>query len=220
MIIVKPSAELLWITPNAEHVIEAAGRTAYKSEDKITNDSSKRFIRMIIKSGHGSVLEHASLSFRFVTDRGISHELVRHRICSFTQESSRYCSYNKKKFDEQIRVIEPPFKLEGSRILWKRSCEQMESDYLNMTNSGENPEIARSVLPTCLKTEIVMTCNFREFFHILQLRLDGRAHPQIRQLILMAWEIANKKCPSIFGVYEDLANRCREGLIKIGLANK
>lgn len=85
MRIVAPSAELLWITPNAEQVIEAAGRTCYKSEDRITPTSAARFIRMIIKSGHHSVLEHASASFRFVCDRGVTHEMVRHRLASYSQ---------------------------------------------------------------------------------------------------------------------------------------
>lgn len=204
MIVVEPSVELEWITPNAEQVIERAGRTAYKSEDKITPDSAAKFITMIIASGHHSVLEHASASFRFIFDRGISHEAVRHRLCSIVQESSRYCSYNKDKFGSQIRVVVPPFTSsdkEAAREVWARAVEAAESAYMQLIALGEKPQIARSVLPTCLKTEMCMMANFREWRTIFYLRLDKKAHPQIQQVMAMAAKILIEKCPAVFGQY-------------------
>ena len=108
MNIIQPSATLEWITPNAMQIIEKAGRVCYKSETKISNDSAESFIKNILKRGHESVIEHASASFRIITDRGITHEIVRHRIASFSQESTRYCNYSNAKFNNAISVIEPP----------------------------------------------------------------------------------------------------------------
>jgi len=206
MIIVEPSAELLWITPNAEQVIEAAGRTCYKSEDKITPDSAAKFIRMIMKSGHHSVIEHASASIRFVCDRGVTHEMVRHRLAAYSQESTRYCNYGKTKFAGQIKVIEPPFRdARKSRTVWEAAVLAVEHAYLSLIELGEKPQIARSVLPNCLKTEIVMTCNFREFCHVFELRTSAnqRAHPQIREVMDMACRILIRECPTIFGQFAD-----------------
>lgn len=201
MIIVKPSAELIWITPNAEQIIEAAGRTCYKSEDKITEKSAAKFVKKIKNMGHWSVLEHASASFRFICDRGITHEMVRHRLAAYSQESTRYCNYNKEKFSGQISVIEPPFSKEVSLHLWHALIEDIESVYRTMVEiNAEKPEIARSVLPNCLKTEIVMTCNFREWLHVFSLRSseNPRAHPQIREVMDIAKEILISKCPTVF----------------------
>lgn len=200
MIIVKPSVELIWITPNAEQIIEADGRICYKSEDKITKNSFARFVKKIKKSGHLSVIEHASASFKFICDRGVTHEMVRHRLASYSQESTRYCSYNKDKFGGQISIIEPPFKNKESEEGWKIICEDIERLYMRMLEIGEKPEIARSILPNCLKTEIVMTCNFREWLHVFSLRTskNHRAHPQIQEVMDKAHCILKEYCPVVF----------------------
>jgi thymidylate synthase (FAD) len=108
MKIIKPNAQLLWVTPNAEEIIERAGRVCYKSEDKITNESSFKFIKMLLDRKHEAVLEHACASILFICDRGVTHELVRHRLASYCQESTRYCNYGLAKFSNEISVIEPP----------------------------------------------------------------------------------------------------------------
>jgi len=183
MKIVEPTASLLWATPDALQTIERAGRTCYKSEDKITNESAKEFVRLLIKRGHEAMIEHASASFRFICDRGVSHEIVRHRICAFAQESTRYCNYGKEKFGQEITVIEPPGLTGCQRDIWAKTMVDCEAAYLDMLKGGVQPQIARSVLPNSLKTEIVVTANFREWRHILNLRTSQAAHPQIRQVM-------------------------------------
>lgn len=193
MKIVKPSATLLSITSNAEKLIERAGRTCYKSEDKITEDSSAEFIRMLIKRGHESVLEHASATILFVCDRGVSHKLVRHRIASYSQESTRYCKYK-----GDLYFIYPDCEGKIGYEAWQRACKSSEIEYGIMIKSGCPPQIARSVLPTCLKTEIVMTANFREWRHVFKLRLSKAAHPQIREIMEKAQVLLRKECPNVF----------------------
>ncbi|MBN2712497.1 MAG: FAD-dependent thymidylate synthase [Planctomycetes bacterium] len=201
MQIVKPSVELLWITPDALQVIELAGRTCYKSEENITEDSAAKFVKMLISRNHDAVIEHASASFRIVTDRGITHEIVRHRVASYAQESTRYCNYSKEKFGNEISVIKPPSMTPLQEHEWKKACEEAERAYFEMLNSGASPQIARSVLPTCLKTEIVMTANFREWRHYLKLRTASGAHPQIIEVSNMIREVLMRACAPVF---EDL----------------
>ena len=197
------SATLLWITPNAEAAIEIAGRTCYKSEDKITGDSAAKFIKMLIERGHHAMIEHAAASIKFVCDRGVTHELVRHRIVSYAQESTRYCNYGKNKFDKSIGVIKPPFKMpESSEVIWRKAMANAESYYLQLIDNGEPPELARSVLPICLKTEIVTTCNLREWRHIFTLRTSKYAHPQIRKMMIIALGIMQSQCPAVFEDFE------------------
>ena len=202
MKIVQPSAELLWITPDAEQMIELAARTCYKSEDKINADSSTALIRKLVKSGHHAMLEHASASIRFVCDRGVANELVRHRLCAFAQESTRYVNYSSGKFGSEITVIQPPgLDVEVNttrRELWKDVCTTAEARYLDLIDDKVPPQIARSVLPTCLKTEIVCTTNLREWRHIFTLRLAKAAHPQIREVMVIALDILKKECPVVF----------------------
>jgi len=200
MRIIKPSAELLWITPNAEQVIELAARTCYKSEDKITTESSAELIRKLIKSGHHAMIEHASASIRFICDRGVTHELVRHRLPSYAQESTRYCNYGKDKFGNEITVIYPYELIDNvlAHNAWTRACMSAEEEYLRMIELKVPPQIARSVLPNCLKTEIVCTANLREWRHIFTLRTSKAAHPQIKEIMLMALSILNKECPVVF----------------------
>jgi thymidylate synthase (FAD) len=197
MKIITPSVELLWITPNAEKMIELAGRTCYKSEAKITEESSGKFCKMLIKRTHLAMLEHGVASLRFIIDRGISHELVRHRICSYAQESTRWIAYK-----NEIEVIEPLGLDENMRTKWLYSCENSEEYYLELLQGGVKPEIARSVLPTCLKTEIVVTTNFREWLKIFELRISKFAHPQISSIMTEAKEILKTECPNVFGDIE------------------
>ena len=206
MRIVEPGVELLWITPDPLQNIERAGRTCYKSEDKMTPDSAVKFCQMIYQRGHESVVEHACASFRIVCDRGVSHEIVRHRIASYSQESTRYCNYSKDKFGNEISVIEPPGLSEGQRKDWLEAVQRVEGCYNYLISTGASPQIARSILPTCLKTELVMTANFREWMHFIKLRTDPAAHPQIRPI---AEEIRLKLCdhaPTIFNRKTDATN--------------
>ena len=186
MIIVEPSVELLWITPDPEKQIEIAGRTCYKSEDKITEDSARKFVATLYKSGHHAMLEHCVASFKVITDRGVSHEIVRHRIASYAQESTRYVNYSKEKFGSQISVIRPPFANDPAPLtIWAKACRNAEKSYFAMLEAGCKPQIARSVLPTCTKTEIVITMNLREWIHFFTLRISKAAHPQI--IPISAW---------------------------------
>jgi thymidylate synthase (FAD) len=183
MNIVPQHAMLVTVTPHPIEVIEAAGRICYQSEPK---GDPEGFVRMLIRRGHESVLEHASLGFRFVTDRGITHELVRHRIASFSQESTRYCNYSSGKFSNAITVIQPPHLTPQQRAIWQLGIEQAENRYFAMLEAGCSPQIARSVLPTCTKSEIAMTTNVREWRLVFRQRLAPAAHPQMRELMGLA----------------------------------
>lgn len=182
--------EIIWHNqPNfILKTIEQAGRVCYKSEDKITDDSAKAFIVRLIQSGHESVLEHQSFSVRFVTDRGVSHELVRHRLASFSQESTRYCNYSKDKFGNELTFIIPTFLYgkgheDPAWEHWQKAMEDAEDRYFDLLSDGLNPQDARSVLPNSLKTEIVITANIREWRTILKQRTSSKAHPQMRDLM-------------------------------------
>lgn len=205
MKIVKPEAALEWITPDALKVIESAGRVCYKSEDKITGDSAAEFVRRIIARGHEAVIEHATASFRIVTDRGITHEIVRHRLASYCQESTRYCNYAGERFGQEISVLEPPGMNDAQRAAWVAGCEAAERAYFQMLQAGATPQIARAVLPTCLKTEIVMTANFREWRHFLRLRLGKGAHPQVIEVARLIRDVLVAACPPVFQDFIDPA---------------
>lgn len=197
MKIVDQSVELLWITPDPEEQIERAGRTCYKSEDRITHDSAGRFVAMLRDSGHHAMLEHAAASFKIITDRGISHEIVRHRIASYAQESTRYCNYSKKKFGKECTFIQPPDLSYGQTIAWRRACRNAEDSYFELLDAGCSPQIARAVLPNCLKTEIVMTANLREWRHFIKLRSSKAAHPQIQEIANHIKEILFQFAPNV-----------------------
>lgn len=201
MKIVSPSVTLLWITPEPEFQIETAGRTCYKSEDKITEDSAQQFSRKMKKAGHHAMIEHAVASFRIITDRGITHEIVRHRLASYAQESTRYCNYSADKFGNECSFIEPPGLTSEQRLEWESACITAEQHYFKMLESGCSPQIARSVLPNCLKTEIVMMANLREWRHFISIRATKAAHPQIRPIANKVWEILMELATSVF---EDL----------------
>ena len=202
MKIIFPFHEILFIQDGASILrhIEIAGRTCYKSEDKITQDSSKGFVKGIIKSGHHSVIEHISITVRFICDRGISHELVRHRLAAFSQESTRYANYSKDKFGNEITVIKPVFWPEESEAYghWLAAMKDAENSYLNLLKTGVKAEEARSVLPNSLKTEVVMTCNLREWRHVLNLRCSKASHPQIREIMLPLLKELHEKIPVVF----------------------
>lgn len=180
--------------------IEKAGRTAYKSEDKITQNSSKEFIKMITNRGHFSVIEHQSVTVRVICDRGVSHEIVRHRLASYTQESTRYCNYTKGKFGSKITVIKPCFWDENDEKykVWKQTIEQIETAYNKLIELGASPQEARSILPNSLKTEIVMTMNLREWIHFFTLRTAKAAHPQMREVAIPLLKEFQRLIPIIF----------------------
>ena len=185
MKIVEPSIELINWTSLGHELIEICGRTCYKSEAQITPISAKAFVKKIIDLGHDSVLEHASATFKIIADRGFTHELVRHRLASYSQESTRFCNYSKDKFGSEISVIKPLDLTIDQSIWWSNACKHAEANYFEMLRHGCKPEIARSVLPICLKTEIVITANFREWRHILVLRTSMKAHPMMRHVMGM-----------------------------------
>lgn len=169
-------------------VIEKAGRTCYKSESGISDGSAEKFIKNILKRGHESVIEHEKITVRIICDRGVSHEIVRHRIASFSQESTRYCNYSKDRFGGELTFIKPCFWNEKSPEdmekynIWKESMAYIEKQYNSLIKMGAKPEEARAVLPNSLKTEIVVTMNLRQWRHFFKLRTDLAAHPQIREI--------------------------------------
>ena len=187
-------------------LIELAGRTCYKSEELIGAESSRRFAKMLIKCGHESVIDHASASVRFVTNRGVTHELVRHRLCAFSQESTRYVNYR----SESMQFIKPVWwvdqwegltPLDVNRHAHSRfieSLEYAEESYNDLIEYGWRPEQAREVLPNALKTEIVVTANLREWRHIFRLRTSKAAHPQIRELMRSCLAGFQSAVPVIF----------------------
>ncbi len=205
MIVINSSFEIIDDINGNEilNKLEKIGRTCYKSEDKITQDSSKTFIKNIIKRGHESVIEHESISVKVICDRGVTHEIVRHRLASYSQESTRYCNYTKDKFNNQLTFIKPSFFDEKSNEfnIWKSEMESIEKKYFDLVNEGVKPEEARSILPNSLKTEIVITMNLRSWRHFFKLRCDKSAHPQIREV---AKPILSKFIELIPEVFEDL----------------
>jgi thymidylate synthase (FAD) len=204
MFLIRPSYEILAHSASPNELIERAGRTCYKSEDKITQNSARNFVEMISKRGHLSVIEHASMTVKFIIDRGVSHELVRHRLASYSQESTRYVNYYKKG---QITYIIPPWIdiKEGEYTFpyteenpWIISLLECEDHYNELIKIGWKPEQARSVLPNSLKTEIVMTANFREWSHVFKLRCSDAAHPQMREIMIPLQKECQKHWPEIF----------------------
>lgn len=202
MIIIDPSFKVL-DNINGEEIIkkiEFAGRICYKSNENITPDSARTFVLKIIKSGHESVIEHEKISVLIVCDRGVSHEIVRHRIASYSQESTRYCNYSNDKFGAEITVIKPCFWEVNSELYeqWLQSVSFSEKMYMSMIKNGASPQEARSVLPNSLKTEIVVSMNLREWRHFLKLRTANNAHPQMQQISRPLLDCLKKIIPVIF----------------------
>ena len=202
MRIIKPSFEFMQEIEGEEILkrLERAGRVCYKSEDKITQDSAEKFLTNIIKRGHESVLEHEKITIRVICDRGVTHELVRHRIASYSQESTRYCNYSNEKFGSELTLIKPCFWAEDDPryIIWSEQMQQIEHTYFKLTEAGASPQEARSILPSSLKTEIVVTMNIREWRHFFKLRTATTAHPQMREIANMVLAEFRKKIPVLF----------------------
>ena len=205
MRIIEPKVEIL--TPIDGQAIlkhiEQVGRVCYKSEDKTEEGSAEKFVAGIIKRGHEAVIEHFNITVKFTTDRGISHEIVRHRIASYAQSSTRYCNYSKDKFGNEITVIKPVDIEEGTVAYteWRMVMRMAEKAYFELLNEGCKPQTARAVLPTCLQTELIMTANLREIRHFIKLRGSAAAHPDIR---ILAKDLLAQLKAQIPVVFDDL----------------
>ena len=199
MRIVKPGFEILDAIDGTSILrkLELCGRTCYKSEDKITGGSAEKLVRRVISSGHESVIEHEKVTVRIICDRGVSHEIVRHRIASYSQESTRYCNYGKAG---ELTFIQPCFFPEGGGQyrVWAEAMETAEQAYLALLCGGASPQEARSVLPNSLKTEIVVTMNLREWRHFFKLRAAPAAHPQMREVAAPMLETFQRAVPVVF----------------------
>lgn len=212
MRVVKPSFEIL--TPiDRESMckqIELVARTCYKSEDRITDESAPKMVKGLIKSQHTAMIEHAHISVKFICDRGVSHEIVRHRMASYAQESTRYCNYSSGKHGNEITVIEPCFFKKDSNeyAAWLYACHTCEKAYMQLLSLGCTPQEARSVLPTSLKTEIVVTMNLREWIHFFNLRVlgtTGAPHPQMKESALPVLAAFAEALPEVFGAQYEQA---------------
>lgn len=201
-IVSAPSEEVMY------KLLADAGRICYKSERKSAN-SDRIFLRNRIADGHESILEHATISVLLTCDRGVSHELVRHRIASYSQESTRYCNYAKDKFDSQVTYIniaegatlDPnihPDKLHAIVLEWYNACEDAERHYFRMLELGATPQISRSVLNNSTKTEIMVTMNIRSWRNFFRLRCATVAHPQMRQISTAMLETFKELWPVLF----------------------
>jgi len=182
--------------------IEMAGRTCYKSEEKITNDSCIQFAKNLIKRKHMPMIEFgASITVKFICNRGFTHELVRHRLTSLAQESTRYCNYSKDKHDNQITVIKPrDFDKwdSSSRNHWIKAMKEAERHYILMLDRKRSPQEARGVLPIDIKTEINIKANIREWRHIFIMRTADAAHPSMQQLMRPLLDEFKQKIPVLF----------------------
>lgn len=209
MKLIKPYYEIL--TPiNGDEIlktIERVARTCYKSEDKINEDSTQKIIKSLIEKHHEAMIEFYDIIVKFICDRGVSHEIVRHRLASYAQESTRYCNYSKKGmtfiqptfWNEVDGVSSKTFNNQDMLLNWQCSMECSELAYKNLIRLGATPQEARSVLPNSLKTEIICTANIREWRHILKLRTSKAAHPQMRALMLPLLHELQDELPALFG---------------------
>lgn len=208
MQIIEPSVELLFFAPengmSMEEVIEIAGRNCYKSENKMTEDSAADFIRMLRSNGHHAMLEFGWAMAKISADRGLSHELVRHRLMSIAQESTRYCNYLKDRFGSEIVVVQQPGLDEEQQSFWEYTMEQIEKSYFCLIEMGVKPQIARSVLPIGLRADIWVGANLREWRHVFNMRCSKKAHPIIRGVMREALGQFAKKMPTL---YEDQVER-------------
>lgn len=208
MQIIKAGYEIL-DTLNGEEIlkkIERVARVCYKSEDKITDGSAEKMVKAFIKRGHEAMLEHFSFSVKFIVDRGVSHELVRHRVASFAQESTRYCNYG---HEGEITVIKPLYLSDVGEDynIWRKACVVAEKQYLDMLAYGFTPQEARAVLPNSLKTEVVMTANLREWRHFFSLRAcgtTGKPHPQMLEVTVPLLKEIKSLIPVVFDDLEPL----------------
>lgn len=185
--------------------IERCGRVCYKSEDKISDDgeSAKSFVKMLIERGHEAMLEHSNLCVKFILDRGSTHDLVRHRIASFAQESTRYCNYAKEKFGSCLTFVRPHYFMGCNgdtvkEIVWMNAMRDAEMYYLELINLGSSPQEARSVLPNSLKAELIISANYREWRNILRLRTAKNVHPHIKQVMIPLLMRLKNEIPVVF----------------------
>jgi len=209
MKIIEASTEIIYPSKLSEwlkevKLIELAARNCYKSEDKITDNSWKKMVKKLIELNHGAMLEFGNFICRIITDRGVTHELVRHRLASYAQESTRYCNYSQDKFNNELTFVKPSQVLayEGSAAEngWLRSMEHAENSYLHLIQNNCSPQQARSVLPNSLKTEIIMKCNWRELMYIIKLRTSPAAHPDIVKVFKDIQAKVQKAMPEVFAV--------------------
>lgn len=209
MNIIEPSVEIVDMNDYSTMLkkIESVGRVCYKSEKRITDTSAGQFVQNILKNGHESVIEHESVTVKVICDRGVTHEIVRHRVASYSQESTRYCNYSNDTFNNQITVIDlaSGFKynlnneIDAQKYdIWKKAMDCAEKYYFELLKLGAAPQEARSVLPNSLKTEIMITMNLREWRHFFRLRLSKRAHPQMRQVAALLYKEFVSKMPIFF----------------------
>lgn len=216
MIKITPKIEILnKKNINGEEVlktIEKVARTCYKSEDKITEQSAKNMVKNLIIRGHEAMIEFYDITVKLTCDRGITHEIVRHRMGSYAQESTRYCNYSTDKFNNQLTYIDiyngimldtkmkkyDVDKINSIIEEWQRACEDSEKHYLKMIELGATPQIARSVLNNSIKTEINIKMNLREWRHFFKLRADKSAHPQMREVSLKLLKEFKDIIPIVF----------------------
>lgn len=180
--------------------IERACRTCYRSEDKITEDSYKNLIKNCVNRGHESVLEHEKITVRLTCDIGVYKDLTRHRIASFSIESTRYCNYGKDKWDNQIKFIKP-CNIEGDSELysnWVGTMDFIEREYIAMSKNGATPDQMRMILPHSTAAEVTMTANIREWKHIFELRCSKRVHPSVQQVMIPLLLYFKEKMPEIY----------------------
>ena len=183
--------------------IERACRTCYRSEDKISEDSYKNLLTNCLNRGHESVLEHEKITVRIYSDIGSYKDLTRHRFASFSVESTRYCSYNKDKYGNEIAIIDPVY-IEDKEVYatWKNAMEEMEKSYMKMKELGATTDMCREILPHSTAAEYTMTANIREWKHILELRTTNHVHPAIRQILIPLLLLFKEQMPEIFGNVE------------------
>ena len=180
--------------------IERACRTCYRSEGKITEDSYKNLIKNCINRGHESVLEHEKVTVRIYNDIGSYKDLTRHRFASFSVESTRYCSYDKDKYGNEISFMDPVY-IEDEKVyeVWKKTMQDIENSYLEMKKLGATPDMCRNILPHSTAAEYTMTANIREWKHIFELRANNHVHPAIRQVMIPLLKYFKEQMPDIFG---------------------
>ena len=183
--------------------IERACRTCYRSEDKISDESYKNLLTNCLNRGHESVLEHEKTTVRIYSDIGTYKDLTRHRFASFSVESTRYCSYNKDKYGNEITVVNPVY-MEDKEVFetWKKAIEDMEKAYMKMKELGASTDMCREILPHSTAAEYTMTANIREWKHILELRTTNHVHPAIRQVLIPLLLLFKEQMPEIFGDIE------------------
>ena len=183
--------------------IERACRTCYRSEDKISEESYKNLLTNCLNRGHESVLEHEKITVRIYSDIGTYKDLTRHRFASFSVESTRYCSYNKDKYGNEIAVVNPVY-IEDKEVFetWKKAIEDMEKAYMKMKELGASTDMCREILPHSTAAEYTMTANIREWKHILELRTTNHVHPAIRQVLIPLLLLFKEQMPEIFGDIE------------------